>query len=117
MRIEGIAALFPVADILRQRPRVDVHDRRADLFGNLRKGIRRNRRIRRSAAARLLLSIQEKCVLVSRQPQMGRSRFELSPELRGFPVGNYLIFYRPASDGIEIIRVVHGARDIPELFD
>jgi len=47
----------------------------------------------------------------------GRSRFDLSPELRGFPVGNYLVFYRPASDGIEIIRVLHGARDIPELFD
>jgi toxin ParE1/3/4 len=69
------------------------------------------------AAARLLLSIQEKCALLSRQPQMGRSRFELSPELRGFPVGNYLIFYRPAMDGIEVVRVLHGARDIPELFD
>ena len=69
------------------------------------------------AAARLLLSIQEKCALVSRQPQMGRSRFDLSPELRGFPVGNYLVFYRPAEDGIEVIRVIHGARNIPELFD
>ncbi|MGA2030454.1 MAG: type II toxin-antitoxin system RelE/ParE family toxin [Verrucomicrobiota bacterium] len=69
------------------------------------------------AVARLLLSIQEKCALLSRQPQMGRSRFELSPELRGFPVGNYLIFYRPVTDGIEVIRVLHGARDIPELFD
>jgi toxin ParE1/3/4 len=28
-------------------------------------------------------------------------------------VGNYLIFYRPISDGIEIVRVLHGARDIP----
>jgi len=69
------------------------------------------------AAARLLLSIHEKCALISRQPQMGGSRFDLSPDLRGFPVGNYLIFYRPASDGIEVIRVLHGARDIPELFD
>ena len=69
------------------------------------------------AAARLLLSIQEKCALVSRQPHMGRARFDLASELRGFPVGNYLIFYRPATDGIEVIRVLHGARDIPGLFD
>ena len=69
------------------------------------------------AAARLLLAIHKKCVLVSRQPQMGRARFDLASELRGFPVGNYLIFYRPTTDGIEVIRVLHGARDIPELFD
>jgi toxin ParE1/3/4 len=69
------------------------------------------------AAARLLLSIHEKCVLVSRQPQMGRRHFDFSPDLRGFPVGNYLVFYRPAEDGIEVIRVIHGARNIPELFD
>jgi toxin ParE1/3/4 len=68
------------------------------------------------AAARLILSIQEICALLSQQPQIGRSRFDLWPELRGFPVGNYLIFYRPATDGIEVIRVLHGARDIPELF-
>jgi hypothetical protein len=33
--------------------------------------------------------------LLSRQPQMGRSRFDLSPELRGFPVGSHLIFIVP----------------------
>jgi toxin ParE1/3/4 len=30
--------------------------------------------------------------------------------VRGFP--NHLIFYRPAPDGIEVIRVIHGARDL-----
>jgi toxin ParE1/3/4 len=68
------------------------------------------------AAARLLLSIREKCALLSQQPQLGKSRFELWKELRGFPVGNYLIFYRPSAEGIEVIRILHGARDIPELF-
>jgi len=32
------------------------------------------------------------------------------------PVGNYVIFYRPIEDGIVVIRVLHGARDLPELF-
>ncbi|MGB8353529.1 MAG: type II toxin-antitoxin system RelE/ParE family toxin [Chthoniobacteraceae bacterium] len=32
-------------------------------------------------------------------------------------VSKYLIFYRPIDDGIELIRVLHGARDItPEYF-
>ncbi len=47
---------------------------------------------------------------------MGRKREELAPLLRSFPVGNYVIFYRPASGGIQIIRVLHGARDVSKLF-
>ncbi len=29
---------------------------------------------------------------------------------------NYLIFYRAASEGVEIVRVLHGARDLDALF-
>jgi len=29
---------------------------------------------------------------------------------------NYVIFYRPISEGIEVIRVLHGGRDIERLF-
>src|ERR1700749_4915669 len=29
---------------------------------------------------------------------------------------NYLAFYRPTNDGVEIWRVLHGARDIDALF-
>jgi toxin ParE1/3/4 len=48
---------------------------------------------------------------------MGRIRSDLLPNLRSFPVGNYVIFYFPADDGIEVIRILHGARDIQQLFD
>ncbi|MCI0335275.1 MAG: type II toxin-antitoxin system RelE/ParE family toxin [Planctomycetes bacterium] len=30
--------------------------------------------------------------------------------------GPYLTFYRPTADGVEIWRVLHGARDIESLF-
>lgn len=30
---------------------------------------------------------------------------------------NHLIFYRPTSDGIDLIRVLHGARDIAAIFE
>ena len=39
--------------------------------------------------------------------------------LRRFPVKgfeNYLLFYLPHVDGIDVIRVLHGARDIDSLF-
>lgn len=35
--------------------------------------------------------------------------------VRGFE--NYLIFYRPRKDGIEVLRLIHGARDIASLFE
>jgi toxin ParE1/3/4 len=37
-------------------------------------------------------------------------------ELRYHPVGNYLLLYRVIADGIELVRVVHGARDLNNLI-
>ncbi|QQO18691.1 type II toxin-antitoxin system RelE/ParE family toxin [Bradyrhizobium diazoefficiens] len=42
----------------------------------------------------------------------GRERRELRADLRSFPVGNYVIFYIPLHDGIEVIQVMHGRQDI-----
>ena len=49
---------------------------------------------------------------LARQPSVGRRRPELAPDLRSFPVGRYVIFYVPLPKGVEIVRVLHGARDI-----
>jgi toxin ParE1/3/4 len=35
--------------------------------------------------------------------------------LREFPM--YVVIYRPLPDGVEILRVVHGARDLGRLLD
>jgi len=55
--------------------------------------------------------------LLASMPEMGRRREELSPRLRSFALGNYIVFYRLIEDGIEIARVLHGARDLPPLFE
>ena len=49
-------------------------------------------------------------------PQAGPRREDLARGLRFYPVGNYLIFYMPAEDGITVARVLHGARDYPREF-
>ena len=49
-------------------------------------------------------------------PGMGSSYEELAPTLRGFPVGNYVIFYRPNEIGITIERILSGYRDLDALF-
>jgi toxin ParE1/3/4 len=48
---------------------------------------------------------------------IGRSRDELAPGMRSFPVGRYVVFYLPLDDGIDVVRVLHGARDIETVFN
>jgi toxin ParE1/3/4 len=47
---------------------------------------------------------------------MGTPRDTLAPGLRSFPVGSYLVFYRVVPEGIEVARILHGARDLKELL-
>jgi toxin ParE1/3/4 len=47
---------------------------------------------------------------------MGRSLDYLAPSLRGFTIGNYIIFYRPIENGIEIEGVLNGYRYLDALF-
>ncbi len=68
-------------------------------------------------ADRLLQTIDSQLHMLASNPRMGRKRDSLAPNLRSFPVGNYLIFYRSINQGIEVIRVLHGARDIQNLFE
>ena len=45
-------------------------------------------------------------------PGMGVERSGLADSLKSFPVGNYILFYRIAAYGVELVRVLHGARDL-----
>lgn len=54
--------------------------------------------------------------LIASQPLMGRARGELAADLRSFPFGRYVIFYAPITDGIDVVRVLHSARDIDAVF-
>ena len=48
---------------------------------------------------------------------MGHLREDLAREpLRFWPVYSYLIIYRPDSRSLEIVRVLHGARDVKNLL-
>jgi toxin ParE1/3/4 len=69
-----------------------------------------------SAADALVGLINDKFQALSRQPGMGRARPELAKEIRSLSVGRYVIFYLPLSNGVDIARVLHGARDIETTF-
>ena len=68
------------------------------------------------AAFRLIDRFDETLQMLAENPLAGRAREELAPKTRSFPVGNYILFYRPAEHGIELIRVLHWARDLRRLF-
>ncbi|HEV3415347.1 MAG TPA: type II toxin-antitoxin system RelE/ParE family toxin [Pirellulales bacterium] len=68
------------------------------------------------AAAKVIHSIRKALrKVISRFPLVGTSRDDLSPGLRCFPVGNYVIYYR-AGTNVDVVRVVHGARDARAFF-
>lgn len=68
------------------------------------------------AADKLLDSFVEKFEVISRHPEAGRARPELARNLRSFPAGRYVIFYRPKRGVVEIVRVIHSARDTHAIF-
>ena len=69
-----------------------------------------------SAARRLLRSLRETFRLLAETPGAGRAREEFGPGVRSLPVGSYVVFYRETPGGISILRVLHGRRDIEQVF-
>ncbi|WP_304218833.1 type II toxin-antitoxin system RelE/ParE family toxin [Phenylobacterium aquaticum] len=70
-----------------------------------------------SAADRLLTRMDDAEQRLADFPHLGRERPDIAPDARSWGVGNYLILYRIAPDAVEIIRILHGARDLGEALD
>jgi len=67
------------------------------------------------AARRLVARIVASCKLHASVPRGGRARPELGQHLRSFVVDPYIVVYLPIDDGIDVVRVVHGRRNIPAV--
>lgn len=67
-------------------------------------------------ADRWVDKLDEKFGILATQPLMGRAREELAADLRSLPFGRYVIFYTPVQDGIDVVRVLHSARDVDAAF-
>jgi toxin ParE1/3/4 len=60
--------------------------------------------------------LEEKLVMLAESPGVGTKRDELSEGLRSFAVRPFILFYRSAPGGIELVRILHGSRDLPKEF-
>jgi toxin ParE1/3/4 len=64
------------------------------------------------AADKILDRIEDVLRMLKDNPNAGRSRPELAPELRSFPIVNYMLFYRRNASGVELVRVLSTRLDI-----
>ncbi len=70
-----------------------------------------------SAANRFVQRLQDHCHHLAGLPGLlGRQRPELRDDLRSVAVGNYVIFFQYVGDRFEVVNILHGRRDIDELF-
>lgn len=72
----------------------------------------------RAAAIRWAERLEALLALRAQIPFAGRIRPEFAGAPRSIPFGRYVIFYDalPDGDGILVLRVLHGARDLTQLI-
>jgi toxin ParE1/3/4 len=74
------------------------------------------------AAERFIDCVERDIDALAQHPGMGTKRLTRAARLKGLrslPVTRYrkyLIFYIPIEDGIEVVRVLHGARRVDRLL-
>jgi len=70
------------------------------------------------AAERVIDQFFETFEQLAAWPKTGHVRTDLtSKNVRFWPVGSYLVVYRDHSDGVQIVAVLHGSRDVPSVLD
>ena len=69
-----------------------------------------------AAADRVIDAIRRRSEQLSTFSEFGRLRPDVAADARSLTVGNYLVLYRHFKATIEIVRIVHGARDLTALL-
>jgi toxin ParE1/3/4 len=71
----------------------------------------------KEAAHSFVSRLRNRCFSLVDNPQIGRNRAQLRPQLRSVTESNYIIFYRCSPGLVEIVRILNGARDIEKIFE
>ena len=68
-------------------------------------------------ALSFVAELEAKAAQAADRPGSFPARDDVAPGLRSIVHGRYLLFFREAIDEVRIVRVLHGARDLPRAFD
>ncbi len=69
------------------------------------------------AADKFANDLTSRLRMIADQPRMGRERDDLASGVRSTVVGRYVVFYRYSDVEMVVLRIIHGSRDIPRVFD
>ena len=70
-----------------------------------------------SAILRVVDALDEAMQLLADNPRIGHVRTDLTDaDVRFWSVFKYLVIYRPETKPLEIVRVLHGRRDVKRLL-
>jgi toxin ParE1/3/4 len=67
------------------------------------------------AAGRFRDRILDRIDVLRRLPESAQPRPEFGPDIRTVPIGRYIVFVRVAIPKVTVLRIVHGARDLPRV--
>ncbi len=67
-------------------------------------------------AISFIRELRDQCQRIAANPTGYRLRPELSDDIRSCAHGKYVIFFAAAPEEVTVIRVLHGARDIPAIL-
>jgi plasmid stabilization system protein ParE len=71
-----------------------------------------------NAILKVLDALDNAMQLLADNPGIGHLRPDLTPQgVRFWPVFRYLVIYRPDTKPLEIVRVLHGKRDVRRLLE
>lgn len=68
------------------------------------------------AADRFLGKIADRIGQLDQFPNLGPVRPDIAAEARALTVDSYLVLYRLVGTDVEVVRVVHGSRDLTTLL-
>jgi toxin ParE1/3/4 len=69
-----------------------------------------------ATADRLIEAIVNRFWLLGEYPDSGKPSDDIARGVKCFPAGKYLIYYRAAAKGVDILHIFHGARDQKRAF-
>ncbi len=99
-----------------KKPRIAITERAASDLDDIGDYIAEQAGEERAEA--VIRTIDRKIQLHATMPFAGQQRSELREGLRSFSVYRYIVFYRPLADGVKVIRILHGSRDLDAVdFD
>ncbi|GAB3085396.1 type II toxin-antitoxin system RelE/ParE family toxin [Corynebacterium aquatimens] len=69
-----------------------------------------------SQARKYLNNLHSACVVIAKNPEIGRLRPEIAEGLRSFRVEKHVLYYLEAEQGLSVVRVLHERMDISNIY-